>query len=1472
MSEQQSSNRHGSGAAPATEPSSGKRGWRLGSRLLLAFVLLLSLLIGSLVWLLGTRSGLDAAIALGTRATAGALQVDGADGRLLGPLRIDVLRYHSADLRLELQALELLWQPDGLLQGRLVIDRLAVARIDLAQRSTEEPSEPLELPDSLELPLALELSQLEVGRFTLHQWPAERLAAEVAAQVPASGGGEVVIDATRTFDEATRAVENVADAAEQIVETATEEEFWFSDLRAAFVSDGRSHRLRELALNVAQGRASLEARIEGLKPFALVASGRFDGVLGDVLDGGPDSDLEGRPFDVRFIASETVLNPHVDARASAAGLDAHAVLDAAPFTALPIRALKLKAGELDPSAFIKDMPAAALSLEAEFEAPADGSGLLAGPFRVLNGKPAALDVGGIPLVALSGRLDWRNDSIGVEALDVRLPGEGRIAGRLSWRPPLAAQQSAASTATSTMTATAVSDIGQLVAALQLFGIDTHALDTRLPRQSLAGHIDAEADAQRQNAVLALKLGAASVDARAELDTDSGAEFDTERGTEHAAGPDAPDARAAAGDAAQLPLATAAIADPPLTAAPVEPGAGEDKLTATRRFSVQAQLRNVDPRALLPEAPRASLNLDLDASGQLPEDGLPQALQLAFRIPDSRIDGLALGGEGRVRLEGEHLPEVKLALQLAGNALSAEGAWGAQGDVLRLALDAPSLSALGHDLGGRAGASGQLGGTLAAPTGELQFFGEALRLPGDVRLLGLNGVARLDAGADGPFQLAVGLSGLGPLGKDADGVALPDWLANARMSASGTRARHEIALDLVTPVGEELADSLSLRLQGGLQENKARPVDTTVAKPSADGPRWLGELLTLETTGRVGARLQGPARLVLSPSAASLGAAEIVVEEEGRIRLQETAWSPKRSVARGSLTGLFFSPGARREGRPRPDGQGRRGPGRLVLGAEWDLGMGDTLDGQLRVFRESGDLAVEGEIRTQLGLETLEAVLRARGDRLTLTADARGSAFGSVQANASLRAQRDANGLWSVPADTALTGSAALDMPSITWLGRLARENVETAGSLSGRVELSGTLDAPLASGQLTGLALQVALVDQGLILSGGEFLASFDSDRVRLERLTFVSPNRVRPREGRIPFDRLTATPGQFTASGEVRLDSGEGGFRFRADRLPLLQREDRWMILSGEGSARSTWASLELSADFRADAGYIEFAETLPPSLSDDVVVLGRDEGEGGAFAVSADVNVSLGDALYLSALGLETRLAGELKLRLRPEHPLSAVGTIATVGGSYHGYGQSLVIERGVVNFQGPLDAPGLNIVALRKGLPVEAGVGVTGSAKRPLIRLVSEPNVPDPEKLSWIVLGRAPDAGSGADLGLLLPAAQALLGGPGGGMTDELSRSLGFDSFSIGQGELNSSSRSATSRVVGGGSTISSGPSVSSQVLSVGKRLDTDLFLSFEQSLGGAETLVKLSYQLSRRLSLVARGGTDNALDLNYSFSFR
>ncbi len=876
--------------------------------------------------------------------------------------------------------------------------------------------------------------------------------------------------------------------------------------------------------------------------------------------------------------------------------------------------------------------------------------------------------------------------------------------------------------------------------------------------------------------------------------------------------------------------------------------------AVAAFELAGTLSAFDPSRFLAEAPEARLSLDFDAEGRLSE--VP-ALRLAWTFRPSVLEGRSLGGSGRVEVEGERLLDGELVVDLAGNRVAAKGAWGAAGDTIAFEIDAPELSALGFDLSGRAQAAGRVGGSRAEPAGEIRLSASALVLPGEVRIDGVEATGRLEAGLDGPIDLVLGVRGVGK--PDAE-----DWLRSASVLASGRRDAHGIEVALETPD----ADTLALQLEGALLAGS-----TGADAPAFAGDRWRGRVLALEAGGRFPVRLFEPADLFVSRERVALELARFDAGEHGRIRLDEATWSPDAILLRGGLTGLELQLTERRDRPDRPGGRERRGPGALALGAEWDVRLTETADGEIRVFRESGDLRLPGELSTRVGLEHLEAHLNLVANRIALAVDARGTEMGVVTGSVTAQAERTEEGMWRLAPDAAILGSARMDMPSVAWLARLLQEDLELAGALNADFSFSGTPHAPVAVGRIAGRDLSILMVDHGLQLSGGDLLAEFDRDRLRLTRLEFVSPNRVRPRDARVPVDALTQTPGRLTASGEIALESGRGDFRYEADRLPILQRTDRWLILSGEGTAASTWTSLDLKAAFRADAGYVELADTPPPTLSDDVVILGREEAprEGG-LKLSADVTVGLGDQLYLSALGLDTRLTGELRIRLQEGQPLSAVGSIATVGGVFRGYGQNLALERGLINFQGPLDNPGLNVVALRKGLPVEAGISVLGSARRPQIRLVSEPNVPDPEKLSWIVLGRAPTAGAGADMGLLLPAAQALLGGSGGGMTDQLSRSLGFDEFGIGHGELGGVGRAPTSRVVGGGTTVTDEGTVSGQVLMLGKRLSTDLFLSFEQSLGGAESLVKLSYQLSRRVSLVARGGTDNSADLYYTVSFR
>jgi translocation and assembly module TamB len=123
-----------------------------------------------------------------------------------------------------------------------------------------------------------------------------------------------------------------------------------------------------------------------------------------------------------------------------------------------------------------------------------------------------------------------------------------------------------------------------------------------------------------------------------------------------------------------------------------------------------------------------------------------------------------------------------------------------------------------------------------------------------------------------------------------------------------------------------------------------------------------------------------------------------------------------------------------------------------------------------------------------------------------------------------------------------------------------------------------------------------------------------------------------------------------------VDLASGEGRFAFRAERLPLLQRSDQWLVLSGEGEVTSGWNFAHLKGRLAADAGFVGLSHTPAPSLGDDVVVQGPAKGGKPAaspFQMSTDLTINLGDALYVRALGLDTRLAGELSLASGPGRP---------------------------------------------------------------------------------------------------------------------------------------------------------------------------------------------------------------------------
>ena len=180
------------------------------------------------------------------------------------------------------------------------------------------------------------------------------------------------------------------------------------------------------------------------------------------------------------------------------------------------------------------------------------------------------------------------------------------------------------------------------------------------------------------------------------------------------------------------------------------------------------------------------------------------------------------------------------------------------------------------------------------------------------------------------------------------------------------------------------------------------------------------------------------------------------------------------------------------------------------------------------------------------------------------------------------------------------------------------------------------------------------------------------------------------------------------------------------------------------------------------------------------------------------------------------------------------------------FKAYGQHLDIEQGLLRFNGPFDNPDLDILALRPNLPQRIGVSVTGTALTPRIRLYSDPEMADADKLGWLVLGRSP-AGGGAESAVLQQAALSLLGGTGKTLSGELANALGIDEISL------------ASRSEG---------TATGAAITLGKRLSKDFYMAYESSVSGAFGSLYVFYDLSRRLTLRAQAGDLNALDLIYT----
>ena len=811
------------------------------------------------------------------------------------------------------------------------------------------------------------------------------------------------------------------------------------------------------------------------------------------------------------------------------------------------------------------------------------------------------------------------------------------------------------------------------------------------------------------------------------------------------------------------------------------------------WQLQAQANRFDPGQLFAGWPGA-VDAELSTQGKLGPHG-----------PDVRLDLLKLQGRlrqrplrGAARLHVSPAEVVDGALDLASGSSSVklQASAGSSNDA-RLTLAVASLNDW-------------------LPQAAVTLNGQ-FRLRGNYPKLALQGALQgqalgWDAQRAQQLQLKADIPDLSSIGGE-----LQLHLAGAELAGlsfkqidvqgHGSSSQHQLS---VVARGAPLSASLAL-------------------SGSKQGANWNGSLsaLTLDVQGLPRWRLQQATRLGWNQSSASIGL------------LCLTAGEPRLCVngARDKLGNLDL--GYRLHAVPLA----------LVATAAGRRDMPISADGLLE---GAGKLR-----RTAAGALTGNATLTSAHGRITynerpeepllsyqnlaLTATlSPGDQRASLQAD--LNGQGRVDGQISVAgAQQSLAGQVSLHLQDLAFISLFTDALANVKGRVNADFRLGGTLAAPAATGQASIDGFAAELPDAGLKLTGGHLTASLaDAHALTLD-------GSVQSGKGTLLINGTAALDAQTPTAITLK------GSEVTAIDIPSAK-----VALTPDVLVRHDAQGLHASGSVRLDSAEVNL-DKLPGSgvnkASPDIVVVDEPQAAGStATPIDATVKLDLGQHTHLVGMGLDGRLSGIITVDERPDRATTGQGQVS-VDGTYKAYGQKLQIQQGQLLFAStPIDNPGLNLKAVRNLQPnatinegQQVGLQITGTAKRPVLNVFSNPPMDQSDALSYLITGKPiSQVGSGGESNMVNQAAQALGSATGNLLAKSIGSKLGIEDIGVSSSEaLNGSS-----------------------AFTVGKYLSPRLYLSYGVGLFEPGQVITLRYRLSRRWNFEAQNATDfNRASLNY-----
>lgn len=839
-----------------------------------------------------------------------------------------------------------------------------------------------------------------------------------------------------------------------------------------------------------------------------------------------------------------------------------------------------------------------------------------------------------------------------------------------------------------------------------------------------------------------------------------------------------------------------------TQAPSIQVTGRLSLQDKQAFWATIHIANLHPEKL-GDYPEALLNMQATLQGQL--SPVFKATAQVSTL-DSWWNKQLVEINAQAQLLDANAESISLQFKLGQNQITAQGSIQANQPAMNWQANFNNLAELNSTIAGQLTASGSVNGVLTAPQLKWQMVAYGLQLPNQMHIKQLQSEAHLDLAEQGVTQARLSLNAV-TLDKQTP--------FNAEISLQGQQHKHQLVLNAE---GESL--QLKSKLAGG------------ILRPATDASwQWMGQVEDLDFSGISSIKLKTPASLLLNSTQVKLGKTDLQLTQ-GQIVIDELTLTDNTITSQGQLLHISLNdlPKSLIE---LPDSL----KGNPIFSGKWQIDAKDQLNAHIELMHKSGDFSYRQRDNSMapFGLHQAALSIKIVQNQIRLAGQFDGRYVGGAKLDLSTEIIRHGNRFTLAP-EAPLRLQASADLHTLVWLPMpTALMDANLDGQVSFNVQGHGTLAEPNLTGQLLGKNIEFYLPSEGIALTHGQWVANFAGKRLTVKQASWQGGEGLLTSQGWVSW--LDGQPA-------VELD-------WHADKFSLLSRADRLLTLSGNGKTQLNHNLLAISGQFKVNEGLIELPSQDMPALDDDVVILGQtvlDDTPRMDILLNG-LRIELGNQFSLRGRGLDAMLNGTITLNGLTRNLPHTQGSIKVGRGTFMAYGQVLTIERGILSFSGLISNPGLDIRAMRNSKPINAGVEITGNAFNPTLKLVSNPNVAESEKLAWLVLGHGLENAGSNELGMLSLAAGVLLSdGESVPMQTKLAQVAGLDEFSFTGSDTNTAS------------------------LTMGKRITSQLYLSYAKSLSGLLDVARLTYNITPRWLLRAEAGTESAVDVLYTFRFK